>query len=64
MRRNPRLERTRTLGTRFASTSNEINCLAFEAEDGLFPKRKFNFFADFFCALDQDRAEPLGILCR
>lgn len=43
------------------TTSNQINCLALK--DGLFSKRKFNFFAVSFSALGQDRVEPLGILC-
>lgn len=59
------LERARTLDTMFVfATSNQINSLAFEADDSLFSKRKFNFFAVFLCPLDQGRLEPLGILCR
>lgn len=59
------LERNRTLGTMFVfATSNQITSLAFEADDSLFSKRKFNFFAVLLCSLDQGRLEPLGILCR
>lgn len=46
------------------ATSNQLNSLAFEADDSLFSKRKFNFFAVLLCSLDQGSLEPPGILCR
>lgn len=45
-------------------TSKQINSLAFEADDSLFSKRKFNFFAVLLCSLDQGHLEPLRILRR